>query len=86
MKTQQEILAQQILTREDIETLFHIKKSRASMLMREIRKVSNIIGIQGIVHIDDYWAYIEHQRETRGARCLKKLPSIDKHEAIKEGV
>lgn len=65
-KTREQILSQEVLTNADIQILLGIKHTKANDVMKVIRSVSDIIHISGIVHVKDYFAYINRFDKKEG--------------------
>lgn len=56
----------EVLTTKDLAEILCIGKTKAYQIMREIRYVSDTLKISGIVHRQDYEAYLEARKGVIG--------------------
>lgn len=63
-----EKVTKQVLTIDDLMTILDCKRDTAYKKMREIKAVSDIWGIKGIVAIEDYECYIESRKGNKEGR------------------
>ncbi len=56
--TIQEVLQKEVFNNDDIKVIFQCGKSTAYKIIREIKSVSDRIGISGRVHRKDYEDFI----------------------------
>ena len=62
-----EILEQkEVLNVADIMVIFQCKQASAYKRLNEIKSISNILGLSGRVHKNDYFKYIEKRGEANG--------------------
>lgn len=56
--TVEEVMQKEMFDKFDIMVLFRVKQDKAYDIIKQIRKVSDLFGIAGRVHKQDYLAYI----------------------------
>ena len=62
--TAKEILeSKEFLKIEDIKVIFQCEKSSAYKRLAEIKAVSDILGLPGLIHKSDYYKFIKERRE-----------------------
>ena len=57
LKEREQLFAKDYLTIKDIELLLGVSYSTAGEIVRNIRRKSDRLGIQGMVHVQDYIDY-----------------------------
>lgn len=63
-----EKVTKQVLTINDLMTMLDVKYDTACEKMKEIKAVSDIWQIKGVVGIDDYECYIESRKGNKERR------------------
>ncbi len=88
LEERQEIFAKDFLTIKDIELLLGVSYSTAGDIVRTIRRKSDRLGIQGMIHVQDYIDYfkLDITRYVPGKVAVVKadLPKEEKVEPSKE--
>ena len=66
MEAKEILERKEVLNHEDIKIIFQCGKNSAYKRILEIRSVSDILGVPGKVHKNDYFKYIEKRGEANG--------------------
>lgn len=79
----QQLFAKDCLTIADIQSLLGLDYQSAAKIIRDIRRKSDRLGIQGMVHVQDYIDYfnLDITRYVPGTvAVIKGAPSVDNAE------
>lgn len=79
LKEREQLFAKDYLTIKDIELLLGVSYSTAGEIVRNIRRKSDRLGIQGMVHVQDYIDYfnLDITRYLAGnVAVVKPAPSV----------
>lgn len=72
MGTREEIFQKEVLTIKDLEFLLDIDYNSSAKLIRQIKFKHDRLGIQGKLHVEDYFDYFNIVDRTRYAYVSAK--------------
>lgn len=68
----EEILKKEVLRIADLQELTGLSQPTVVELMKQIRYVSDTLRIRGVIHRQDYEAYLAYKREEAAQRIEKR--------------